>query len=440
MFRPVSVFLILVMSFNVFSLTLEEYLNIVMKGNISIKSKTNASEKSEWSRLQSYSGYLPSLDLGGSFYYSRNTEEKLDSPGASADPQLANTRNPLYTRKIAMTLPIFVGGSRVLGNMIAGKNKEISTVEIENEKLSVEAAAVASYFQTFITQENIKLSENAVKAATENLRTAKLLLESGRTTELAYLNLDLILKKREQELENYKLEMLKSVADMSRIAVVDIEFDTLEKSDFAIIEKHFSDKDHKSLFEDKKSLLLNNSPLLIKMEKLKKISDYSTILKISPFLPALNFNYTHDFGSAEDHPFQKTYYYDDDIVSLSFSWNLFKGFNDTIEWRKSLKDKVAATLAYLEVKNTQLYSLKAVLSSILSLLEQKKVAESSVEISSKALDQSRLEFENGKSLYLDLLNSENSYYEAVRNLVFIENSIFNSFYQMRILTGGKEEQ
>jgi len=105
-----------------------------------------------------------------------------------------------------------------------------------------------------------------------------------------------------------------------------------------------------------------------------------------------------------------------------------------------LKDKVAATLAYLEVKNTQLYSLKAVLSSILSLLEQKKVAESSVEISSKALDQSRLEFENGKSLYLDLLNSENSYYEAVRNLVFIENSIFNSFYQMRILTGGKEEQ
>ena len=116
-----------------------------------------------------------------------------------------------------------------------------------------------------------------------------------------------------------------------------------------------------------------------------------------------------------------------------------KGFNDTIEWRKSLKDKVASQLAYLETRNSQMYSLKAVLASILSLLEQKKVAEVSVEISQKALDRSRVEFENGKSLYLDLLNSENSYYEAVRNLVFIENSIFNSFYQLRILTGGKEE-
>lgn len=437
--RSVSFLFIIFVCLNLFSITLEEYLDIVMKGNISIKTKANSSQKSEWSRLQSYSGYLPSLDMGGSFNYSRHNEERLDAPGASSNPALVDLKNPLYTRKIAMTLPIFVGGNRVLGNMIAEKNKEISVIEIESEKLSVEAAAVAAYFQAFITQENIGLSEKAAKAASENLRTAKLLLESGRTTELAYLNLELIVKKREQELENYRLEMLRNVADMSRIAAVEIEFDLLERSDFRIIEKHFSDIDHATLFDEKKSLLLNGSPLLEKMEKLKKISDYSTIMKISPFLPILNFNYTHDFGSAENHPFKKTYIYDDDTVALNFSWNLFKGFNDTIEWRKSLKDKVAAELAYLEARNTQLYSLKATLASIFSLLEQKKVAEASVEISKKALERSRVEFENGTSLYLDLLNSENSYYEAVRNLVFVENSIFNSFYQLRILTGGKEE-
>ncbi|HPG36743.1 MAG TPA: TolC family protein, partial [bacterium] len=105
----------------------------------------------------------------------------------------------------------------------------------------------------------------------------------------------------------------------------------------------------------------------------------------------------------------------------------------------SLKDKVASQLAYLETKNSQMYSLKAVLASIFSLLEQKKVALSSVEISQKALEKSKIEFENGKSLYLDLLNAENSYLEALKNLVLVENSIFNSFYQLRILTGGKEE-
>jgi len=436
--HPVLFFILLIFGFNAFSLTLEEYLDTVMKGNISLKKKINSSEKSELSRLQSYSGYLPSLDLSGSFYYSRYNKDRLDAPGASSDPTLTNVKNPLYTRKISLSLPVFVGGSRILGNLTAERNKEISEIEIESEKLSVKANAVAAYFQTFITQENILLTEKSVESAKENLRTAKLLLETGRTTELAYLNLELILKKREQELENYKLEMIKNVALMSDIAASEIKFDKLERSDNSVIEKYFEDQDKNGLFEKNKSELLENSTVLKKMDKLRKISDYGKYMTAAPFLPSLSFVYIHDFGNAEDHPFNSTYLYDDDTVALNLSWNLFSGFKDGISWRKSIKDKVESELAYLEVRNSQLYSLKSVLSSLFSLLEQKKVAQASVEISAKALEKSRVEFENGKSLYLDLLNAGNSYNEAVRNLILIENSIFNSFYQLRILTGGNK--
>lgn len=423
-----------------FSLTLDEYIDTALKGNISIKSKKNSTEKSELSRLQSYSGYLPETALGGSFYYSRNNEEKLDADGASADPSLASIKNPLFTRKISISLPVFTGGSRVVGNLIAQENKEISVIDTEYEKMSVEASAVAAYFQAYITQENIALAERSVKSASENLRTAKLLLDEGRTTELAYLNFELMLSRREIELESYRLEMKKNIAEMSRIAAVDIEFDKLERVAVPSIEEEFSGKNVTAAYDEQKALLMNNSLVLSKLKKLTTISEYREIMTWAPFMPVLSFNYTHDFGSAEDHPFNSTYLYDDDTVTLNFSWNLFKGFSDGIEWRKSVKDKVSAGLAYLEARNGQMYSLKAVLSSIYSLIEQKKTAVKSTEIAKKALEQSRLEYENGKALYLDILNAENSYYEAMKTLVVIENSIYNSYFQLHVITGAGDKK
>lgn len=427
-------------SFSVYSLTLDEYIDMALKGNISIKTKKNSSEKSELSRLQSYSGYLPDTSLGGSFYYSRNNQEKLDADGASADPSLASLKNPFFTRKISISLPVFTGGSRVIGNLIAQENKEISVIDTEYEKMTVEASAVAAYFQAYITQENIALAERSVKSASENLRTAKLLLDEGRTTELAYLNFELILSRREIELESYRLEMKKNIAEMSRIAAVDIEFDKLERAALPSVEEEFSGKDVTAAYDEQIALLMNNSLVLSKLKKLKTISEYKEIMTWAPFMPVLSFNYTHDFGYAEDHPFNSTYLYDDDTVTLNFSWNLFKGFSDGIEWRKSVKDKVSAGLAYLEARNGQVYSLKAVLSSIYSLIEQKKTAVKSTEIAKKALEQSRLEYENGKALYLDILNAENSYYEAMKTLIVIENSIYNSYFQLHVITGAGDKK
>lgn len=423
-----------------YSLTLDEYLDIVLKGNISVKTKQNSSEKSELSRLQSYSGYLPETAVGGSFYYSRNTEEKLDSSGASADPTLAKVKNPFFTRKISLSLPLFVGGSRIMGNLIAEENKQISVIETEYEKLTVEASAVTAYFQAFITQENLKLSEKSLSVAKENLRTAQLMVESGRTTELAYLNFELVLNKREQELENYRLEMKKNIADMSKIAATEIEFENLEKADLSVVENKFSGKDLSSAYDENKEILLESSLMLNKLNKLGKISNYKELMTWAPFFPMLSFSYTHDFGNTEKQPFNSTYLYDDDTVAMNLSWNLFKGFSDGIEWRKSVKDKVSTKLAYLEARNAQLYSLKSVLASLYSLMEQKKVAEKTIKIAERVMTQSKLEYENGKALYYDLLNAENSYYEAMRNIVFIENSIFNSYYQLRVITGVGENK
>jgi|GEM_PF-1926467 len=431
--------------FTVFSsalsaLTLEEYLEDVRNNSVKIRIKENDKNKSKWENLQSYSGYLPGLSLNGAFYYSRDNESKLNAPGALADPILASVRNPMWTRNVTVSLPVFLGGKRVLGNLIAKRSKEISEIDLDLERLNTEATAVAAYFQAYIAQENIDFTKKALKAAQENMRTAKLLLEVGKTTELAYLNFELAYRQREQELKNYKLELDKNKAQMSSIASKEIEFDKLEKVDFKKVEEPFIDSEYQEVFDKNKKIMLKNSPILKKLKKYEKIAKYGELMTFSELFPMLNFTYVHDFGKAEDHPFQDTFLSNDDNVMLSLSWNLFNGFSDAIEWKKASADKISAQLTYLDTKNGQIYSLKSVVSTVYSLLEQVLIARKSVELSKKALDQSNLEYENGKALYLDLLNAENNYLQAYKSLVFLENSIFNSYYQLKLLTGTGDDK
>lgn len=426
-------------SFTLSAITLQEYLEDVRKNSVKIRIKENDKNKSKWENLQSYSGYLPGLSLNGAYHYSRDNEERLSAPGASTDTTLINVRNPQWTRNVTVSLPIFLGGKRVFGNLIAKRSREISEIDIDLEKLNTEATAVAAYFQAYIAQENIDFTQKALKAAQENMRTAKILLKVGKTTELAYLNFELAYRQREQELKNYRLELDKNKAQMSSIASREIEFDRLEKVDFKKVEEPFADSEYQEVFDNNKRIMLKNSSILKKLKKYEKIAGYSELMTFSELFPALSFSYVHDFGKAEDHPFQGTYLNDDDTVTLSLSWNLFNGFSDAIEWKKASADKISAQLAYLDTKNGQIYSLKSVVSTIYSLLEQVLIARKSVELSKKAFDQSKLEYESGKAVYLDLLNAENNYLQAYKSLVFLENSIFNSYYQLKLLTGSGDD-
>ena len=162
------------------ALTLEEYLEEVRKNSVKIRIKENEKDKSKWENFQSYSGYLPGLNLNGAYYYSRDRQDRLDAPGAATDQTLDGVKNPMWTRNIKLSLPIFVGGARVMGNLIAKRNKEIAQVDLEMEKLDTEANAVAAYFEAYIAQENIIYTQKALKEAEENRKNAKLQLDVGK--------------------------------------------------------------------------------------------------------------------------------------------------------------------------------------------------------------------------------------------------------------------
>lgn len=419
-------------------MSLDEYLDIVKEGNVSIKSAAVAKDRARLSYYQSFSGYFPSVDVGTSFYYDQATEDVLNAPGADLDTSLASKRNPLWTRSLKVSLPIFTGGSRLFGNFIADKNDEIAEIELNYERANVEATAVSAFFEAFITQENIKTTELSIKAASENLRTAKLQLDSGKTTRLAYLNFELAYKKRLQELEDYRMTFKKNAARMSMVAGRAVSFDVLEGGDFSSTERVFSSQGADEVFDSEKQVMLDNSPLLARSNRLKFIAEYKKYIALGALFPTLSFNYTHDFGPAENHPFESTYLDSDDSVTVSLNWNVFNGFSDVLEWRKAAADLVGSELAFTDLLNTQLYNLKSVVVSIYSLLEQKRVAEASLDVAKSAMEQSRLEYESGKALYLDLLNAENNYYDALKNMTFIENSIYNSFFQLKLITGSGE--
>jgi len=162
-------------------------------------------------------------------------------------------------------------------------------------------------------------------------------------------------------------------------------------------------------------------------------------MTLSNFLPMFDFSYTHDFGMSQNHPFNTTFYQDNDTVVLSMNWNLFNGFQDAIEYKKADADKIASHLNYLDTKNEQIYSLQTIISTIYSLLDQLVIARDAVTISEKTLAQTRLKYKSGKGLYLDLLYAQNNFRETKKSFILLENSILNSYYQLKLLIGSGDD-
>ena len=91
---------------------------------------------------------------------------------------------------------------------------------------------------------------------------------SEKTTELAYLNFELTYRQRQQELQNYKLDLENSRMQMASIASKEIKFDKLEKADFEKVEAVFAGSDHQKVFDENKKKMLQHSPVLKKLKKI----------------------------------------------------------------------------------------------------------------------------------------------------------------------------
>ncbi len=434
-------FILFFLSFSVFlsaeELALTDYLSMVEKKSISLQIKNIESDSRKYDTYQAYSTFLPKANINVNYIYSELIEDnEKNQLYAQSD-----LRNPYWSRSFDVYFPIFLGGSRYLRAKIAEKNEELGLVDLEYEKMRIKAEGVASFIAAFVASETLIVAEKGKSLAEENLRYGEVLKNSGRVTELAFLNFQLSFETRNQDVILSQNEIIKSFSKMSQIAASEIAPQTLliNKDVDKIVEKFSSCE--KDCYSEYEKSAIKSSPLIRKIRGMESISDDALWLSGTPFLPTAAFTYKHDFGSAKT-PFGDTFAedydlsrYKNNLYILSFSWNLFNGFADTISYKKAKAQDVSAKLLVVETENQIKSGIKTIISSIISYIAQRKTAKLAQKISEETLRKTKIEFDSGKVTYLDLLNAETAFLSAKKTALLVDGAILNSYYQMALLLG-----
>ncbi|MFO7734695.1 MAG: TolC family protein, partial [bacterium] len=417
---------------NARELSLSEYLSIAMKNNMDIRSSELDIKKAGFEKYQSYGSFLPSS------YFSLNfTHNSLAAEQQSAGT--SSVKDPSWDRSVSVSLPVFAGGSRFFSVRAARLGEKMEEVKKKLSVQDVKARATAAFMDAYMLQQQIEISRREITLAEENLKRARMFLESGRATELDILNFEMNLEQAKQKFRTHKMDLREKKALLERVAgeEIDAENFVTEKSGRELVQS-FKQRSMEEAVSDETEHVLNNSPVIKQMKTALSIADEIGKQAWTSFFPSIVFTYSHDFGKTENHPFRSGYTESSDTVLLGFDINLFNGFQDYMEVRKKDIDELNAELALKDMKDEQRYVVKQILTSVYSLEEQRRTVKKTLELTKRTLEKTQLQYKLGASTYLDVLSAQNNYIQSEKQLVIIDATLLNSIYQLRYLSGEGE--
>jgi len=425
-------------------LLFSDYLIKVKGENLTIKLQKNDLEVKRLDELDSYAAFLPVSNLSMVYSYDRSAEDAVDVINRGLAAGSDDVQYPDWSRSLSVSLPVFAGGTRIVSLKMRTLDEQISSLELENSYVAIEAEAAAAFISAYISQENLEVSKKGVLLAEENLKNAEIMLKAGTVTELDYLSFKLALENRIQQQNQDELELKKQIAGLNRLSAGRLSPEKLVVDvDVNVIVNKFKGQELAALVSQYQKEMMIKSPLIKKIERGILMSDYGKMMSLTGFMPAFTLSYTHSFGQATS-PFGSAYSSglpqfpsaeDNDVFMASFNWNLFNGFRNGIDYKKAKVQEVKSLLLLQEMERSQIYSLKSALISIVSSVRQREVAALSLEISKRAFEKTETEYRSGRVTYLNLLTSENDYLTAMKNMVFLKASIVNSYYQLKLLVG-----
>jgi len=106
-----------------------------------------------------------------------------------------------------------------------------------------------------------------------------------------------------------------------------------------------------------------------------------------------------------------------------------------LEYKKNKLNILNANFQLEELLKNQEYAIKKAVNVLKNSLNQMKSIKLSINLSKEKLEQIKIGYDIGKYDYLDLLKAENDWFSKQNNLLNLEMQIFNSFYQLEIISG-----
>lgn len=409
------------------TLSFKSYLKLLNNNNLSIKIKKNIIKKKSISLKQSYNNFLPTVD----FNYGATINSKNDSifskyiPGSSPTPQ-----NPSWTKNLTINLPIFLGGKRFSLLKINKSNKKLSEYELKTIILNLKSQAISLFIKAYNLQNKLKILQKSLDLAQKNYENAKLLSTVGRLVRVDLLTFKLSYEERKSSILNTQTEIDNTFLEMSSLVnkkILPIEL-TIEND----IPKNIIKTEKSKLITQFIKKLEKNSPIIKQNEEILKLSRYNLDLSKKNYWPNINlrYNYSPYTENFWEFPITKGH-----SLSLILSFNIFNSFKDSADNKIKRLDLTNTELQLQETLKNQKTAIKKAINVLKNSLLQEKSLKLALKLSQEKLKQIKIGYKHGKYNILDILKAENDSLFKENNLVNLKTQIYNSYYQLKILSG-----
>ncbi|HKZ41994.1 MAG TPA: TolC family protein, partial [Candidatus Hodarchaeales archaeon] len=162
-------------------LSWKNVVDISLKDNLSLKSKSLDYEIQNLETLKSLSYFLPSLSYQGVAQHS------IELPVFVFMGQRFVVGTPyMFQHSLTLSLPIVTGGSRWLNYVMQREIKKSLAEELQGKEEETVLNAMQAYYGIILSDELARSAEDASMVAKQNLLQVRKFYDAGTATELDY--------------------------------------------------------------------------------------------------------------------------------------------------------------------------------------------------------------------------------------------------------------
>ncbi len=419
-------------------LTLDDCIDLALKNRASIIQARGAESQASAAKLSALGAFLPTVQA--SYSYNKGKETNIDP----ADVQYSDYETVIDTTEIdgqfaydAVSVPTSyniwdeqdIGPSKSwylradislidVGNWFslaaAGAEKARAKLNVLASEQNLIYAVKISFYAYLASVENVKVQQEAVRRAEEQLKLIESRFKLGSASRSDVL-------KQKVQYGNDQLSLLQatnSVTNAKADLAYTIGLDPREEVQFST---EYRVREYAGSLGEAIDFGMSNNPRVLAQEKTVAQTKHSLRAAQSSYLPTLSLyaDYTK-FNGTQAYPVAFDYSSNSRMFGFSVGLNVFDGFyrESQVTSAKVYHNNARAQLA--DTRNSAVSDIKTAYLEIDRLKEQKSVSQENVEAASEDLKITQEKYNLGAATILDLLDAQVSLKRAQVALIQVD--------------------
>lgn len=404
------------------SLTLEQSVSLMNKGNrtLQMADKAVGIARSERQKMNPF--WYPSLNATGAYVHLSNNIEVKEPLKQFTDPAKdfvhsilpddrfissildnigAHTltfpllQHNLTTIDVNITWPVFTGGKRVFATKIGNRMVDFAQVGREETEAVLQTDLVAAYYALRLAQRVVKVREETYNGLQKHYQNALKLEANGMINKAERLFSQVSMDEAKRELESARKDLtvaqnaLKVLLNVEDVTVIN-PVSPLFMNDDLPNELYF------------KNLIGGNNYMVNKLRLQESMADNQLKISKSAYVPNIAL-----FG-------KQTLYADNlprnlmprTMVGVGFTWNIFDGLNREANVRQARLTKQTLTLGREKARNELSVLVDKLYSEIQNARDNVAALNTTIEMSRELVRIRKKSFQEGMATSTEVIDAE----------------------------------